>query len=53
MVVTAAAIDGGQVEVPFTLDLAVTGERSGEPDYDTNEPFVFGDGKTGEVGRAG
>ena len=49
VVVTADAVDGSQVDVPFTLDLAVTGERAGEPAYGTDEPFVFGDGSAGET----
>ena len=49
VVVAAEAVDGSQVDVPFTLDVAVVGERSGEPDYGTDEPFVFGDGSAGET----
>ena len=52
MVVAAEAVDGSQVDVPFTLDVAVVGERSGEPDYGTDEPFVFGDGSAGEIVEA-
>jgi Ca-activated chloride channel family protein len=49
VVVAAEVVDGSQVEVTFTLDVAVDGVRSGEPDYGTDDPFVFGDGSAGQT----
>lgn len=49
LVAAAPLSDAEQIDVPFTLQVEVTGDPAGVPNYPTDTPFITADGTTGGV----